>query len=72
MAAVGIGWQLWRTGGLRTFVSFHKEFEAEYNITNLLGTDEIFDDSFDVDLFLKKHAQKTAEWQENSKKYYLY
>lgn len=29
VAAVGRGWQLWRTGGLRTFASFHKEFKAE-------------------------------------------
>lgn len=61
--------------GIRLFDAIrktHKELETQYDITNLLGTDEIFDDSFDVDLFLKKHAQKTAEWQENSKKYYLY
>lgn len=57
---------------LDTIRKTHKELEIDTNIAYLLGTDEIFADNFDIDLFLKKHAQKTAEWQAYSRKFYLY
>ena len=50
----------------------HSEFEIEPSIANLIGTDDILKDGFDPDLFIKTEAQKTAEWQAFSKKWYLY
>ncbi len=61
--------------GLRIFdaiIKTHKEFEIEADIVKLIGTDEIFNDDFNVDSFLKKQALKTAEWQKYSEKWYLY
>ncbi len=61
--------------GIRIFDAVrktHEEFRIEADIVKLLGTDEIFDGDFDVDLFLEKHRKLTEEWQSYSKKWYLY
>ncbi len=50
----------------------HKEFCLEPDITKLLGTDEVFDIDFNVELFLKKQSQKIREWQSFSRKWHLY
>ncbi len=50
----------------------HNEFVIEPTAVNLLGTDEIFKPDFDLETFIDCEAQKTAEWQELSKKWYLY
>ncbi|MBQ8183230.1 MAG: DUF1343 domain-containing protein [Clostridia bacterium] len=50
----------------------HKEFEMKSFITNLLGTDEILKPDFSPDSFIEHQAQKVAEWQKLSKKWYLY
>ena len=50
----------------------HDEFEIKPSITNLTGTDEVLKPDFNPDLFLAKEAQKIAEWQALSKKWYLY
>ncbi len=50
----------------------HKDFEITPDITNLLGTDEIFKPDFNVDTFIVCEEEKCAEWQEFSKKWYLY
>lgn len=61
--------------GMRIFDAIrkaHKEFAVESDIVKLLGTDEIFEDDFDIDSFLDKHRRKTELWKEFSKKWYLY
>ncbi len=50
----------------------HKEFEITPDITKLLGTDDIFRPDFNVDTFIAREKEKCAEWQEISKKWYLY
>lgn len=50
----------------------HSEFLFEESIVNLLGTDEILKPDFCVESFITRQSQRTAEWQENSKKWYLY
>lgn len=50
----------------------HKEFEIMPDISKLLGTDEIFRDDFDAEAFIAREEEKCAEWQEYSKKWYLY
>ena len=50
----------------------HDDFEIEPSIVNLLGTDEILKTDFDAEDFIARENQKSAEWQENSKKWYLY
>ncbi len=50
----------------------HKEFEIEPSIVNLSGTDDILKNDFDSDSFIKLESEKTAKWQEYSKKWYLY
>lgn len=50
----------------------HKEFEAQSSIAKLFGTDEILKPDFSVDSFITREAQKIAEWQNFSKKWYLY
>lgn len=50
----------------------HSEFEINTEIAKLLGTDEILKNGFSTDLFIERENQKTAEWQEYSKKWYLY
>lgn len=50
----------------------HDEFEFDEFIVNLLGTDEILKSDFCAESFISREAQKTAEWHEFSKKWYLY
>ncbi len=50
----------------------HAEFEINYDITKLLGTDDIFRSDFDPDLFTEQENRRSAEWQTLSKKWYLY
>ncbi len=50
----------------------HSEFEIAPEITNLIGSDEIFKKDFTPDLFIEREMKKTAEWQKLSKKWYLY
>ena len=50
----------------------HKEFAIEPDITKLIGTDEILKSDFNADDFIKLEEEKTAKWQEYSKKWYLY
>ena len=50
----------------------HKEFEIEPFLFNLIGTDEIIKPDFSAEDFIKKESKKTAEWQNFSKKWYLY
>ncbi len=50
----------------------HKEFEAEKSIANLFGTDVILRSDFNPDDFITEELQKVAEWQNFSKKWYLY
>ncbi len=50
----------------------HPEFETEPSIANLIGTDDIFRPDFDPDTFIAQEQQKAAQWQELSKKWYLY
>ncbi len=57
---------------LDTIRKTHSEFEIEPSIVNLLGTDEIFDEDFDAEIFIERQNKKAAEWQALSKKYYLY
>lgn len=57
---------------LDTIRKTHDEFEFKSSIVNLLGTDEILKADFSPDLFITREAQKTAEWQLLSKKWYLY
>ncbi len=61
--------------GIRIFDAIrktHKEFTVETEITNLLGTDDIFNPDFSVDAFLKEAAEKCTEWQKLSEKWFLY
>ncbi len=50
----------------------HHEFEIEPSIANLIGTDNIFRSDFDPDTFIAEQQQRVAEWQNRSKKWYLY
>lgn len=50
----------------------HKEFELNPFIANLVGSDEIFSEDFNVEEFIKRESEKTAEWQLYSKKWYMY
>ena len=50
----------------------HPQLEIKPFITKLLGTDDILRDNFSLDSFLHQEAEKTARWQETSKKWYLY
>ncbi len=61
--------------GIRLFDAIrktHKEFKIEQSIVNLLGTDEIFKPDFDAETFIISENQKSVDWQEKSKKWYLY
>lgn len=57
---------------LDTIRRTHSEFEISPSIVNLIGTDDIFRPDFTVDSFIEREEQKCAEWQEFSKKWYLY
>ena len=57
---------------LDTIRKAHKELEINPFITNLLGTDEILKSDFSSDNFIAREAEKTAEWQALSKKWYIY
>lgn len=50
----------------------HSEFELDPDIVNLIGTDDIFKSDFSADSFIEREMQKAAEWQDFSKKWYLY
>lgn len=50
----------------------HQEFKFEESIVNLLGTDEILKPDFCAESFITREARKTSDWQELSKKWYLY
>ncbi len=50
----------------------HSEFEISPSIANLIGTDDILKSNFLPEAFIEREAQKTAEWQSFSKKWYLY
>ncbi len=50
----------------------HDEFEIEPTIVNLIGTDDILKDDFDVNSFIERETQKVHDWQTFSKKWYLY
>ncbi len=50
----------------------HSEFEFEPFITNLLGTDKILKPDFNPEIFIAEEQKKVTEWQELSKKWYLY
>lgn len=50
----------------------HIEFEIKPSMVNLIGTDEIFKTDFSVDSFIEREAEKSAQWQTLSKKWYLY
>ena len=61
--------------GLKIFDALrktNKEFEYNPFVYNLLGTNEIDDDSFDLESFISIQQKKVIEWQETSKKWYLY
>ena len=57
---------------LDTIRKTHKEFEITPDIVKLIGTDEILKPDFNADTFIKQEEEKTAKWQEYSKKWYLY
>lgn len=57
---------------LDTIRKTHSEFEIEPSITNLIGTDDILKPDFDSDYFIQRENEKAADWQEFSKKWYLY
>lgn len=50
----------------------HKEFEFDPFISSLLGTDEVLNPDFSLESFLSREAERVKEWQELSKKWYLY
>ena len=50
----------------------HPEFKIEPSIVNLLGTDDILKDDFNAESFIEREKHKVAEWQDFSKKWYLY
>lgn len=50
----------------------HKELEINPDIAKLLGTDDILKDDFEPEAFIDKEMKKTVEWQDFSKKWYLY
>ncbi len=50
----------------------HSEFKIEPSIANLLGTDVVFRSDFNSDDFIAEEQRKVAEWQTQSKKWYLY
>lgn len=50
----------------------HSDFIVEDDITKLLGTDEIFSSNFEVNSFIEKQNKKSTEWQDFSKKWYIY
>lgn len=50
----------------------HSDFVVEPSITKLIGTDDILRTDFNPDAFIAEQQQKVAEWQELSKKWYLY
>lgn len=50
----------------------HSELEIRQSIINLLGTDDVFRDDFDVEAFIVHQTQKVAQWQAYSKKWHLY
>ncbi len=50
----------------------HPEFKIESSIVNLLGTDDVLKDDFEPEAFIEREKKKVAEWQEFSKKWYLY
>lgn len=61
--------------GIRLFDAVrkaHKEFTADDSVTKLLGTDRILSPEVSVDSFLREEAEKVSQWQEFSKKWYLY
>ncbi len=63
------------TVGIKLFDAIkktHSEFETTPFISKLLGTDEILKTDFTPDSFIDEEMKKTAEWQELSKKWYLY
>lgn len=57
---------------LDTIRKIHPEFEIEPSIVNLLGTDDVMKVDSDVESFIEREKQKVAEWQDFSKKWYLY
>ncbi len=50
----------------------HSEFKVYPSITKLIGSDEIFKDTFDVEEYIKREAEKVNQWQNYSKKWQLY
>lgn len=61
--------------GMRLFNAIrknHDEFETEASIVDLLGTDEILKNDFCLTSFIKREAEKTAEWKKYSEKWYMY
>lgn len=61
--------------GLRIYQAIretHKEFEPNGFMAKLVGTDEVLNSNFDVEKFISKQKEKAIEWQEKSKKWYLY
>lgn len=50
----------------------HDEFKISTSIVKLIGTDEILESDFSPGLFLNQESQKTAQWQNFSKKWHLY
>lgn len=50
----------------------HKEFEITNFFNMLLGTDDFSSEDFCVEKLIKKQRKDASEWQEKSKKWYLY
>ncbi len=57
---------------LDTIRNTHKEFEMSGDLSNLLGTDEIFRSNFNTEEFLIRQAENTKQWQKLSRNWYLY
>ena len=61
--------------GLRIYKAIsetHKEFEANGFVARLVGKEEILNPNLSVEEFISSQKEKVAEWQNFSKKWWLY
>lgn len=50
----------------------HPEFKIDPSVTNLIGSDEVLKDDFDVESFIRSETEKVQKWQQLSQKWQLY
>lgn len=50
----------------------HSEFEIDPSIANLIGTDDILKTGFNAEEFVSNYQKKVDEWQDFSRKWYIY